>query len=69
VDEPFLSVESAFQENGVQMGISPPGLALMQKRGLTLDMHEYIDRAMTVHLKTDLKIFPAVALIGPRQCG
>jgi hypothetical protein len=41
----------------------------MQKQGLTLDMHGYIDRAMTVHLKTDLKIFPAVALIGPRQCG
>jgi hypothetical protein len=43
------------------------GLALMQKQGLTLDMHGYIDRAMTIHLKTDLKIFPAVALIGPRQ--
>jgi hypothetical protein len=32
-------------------------------------MHGYIDRALTVHLKADLDIFPAVALIGPRQCG
>jgi uncharacterized protein len=32
-------------------------------------MHGYIAREMTTNVKADLMIFPAVAIIGPRQCG
>lgn len=34
-----------------------------------MDMQRYIDRAITADLLSDLALFPAVALIGPRQCG
>ena len=32
-------------------------------------MQGYIERVITPNLKADLDIFPAVALLGPRQCG
>jgi predicted AAA+ superfamily ATPase len=32
-------------------------------------MHQYIDRTIRTTLEEDLAIFPAVALVGPRQCG
>lgn len=32
-------------------------------------MHEFIQRALLTHLKKYLTIFPAVAILGPRQCG
>jgi len=32
-------------------------------------MQAYIERALTANVCSDLSIFPAVALIGPRQCG
>jgi hypothetical protein len=32
-------------------------------------MQPYVERSLTTELMTDLALFPAVALIGPRQCG
>ena len=32
-------------------------------------MHEFIQRELIAHLKKYLTIFPAVAILGPRQCG
>jgi predicted AAA+ superfamily ATPase len=32
-------------------------------------MHGYIERAITPNILAFLTMFPAVALIGPRQCG
>lgn len=32
-------------------------------------MQKYIERSVTGALQSDLELFPAVALIGPRQCG
>ena len=32
-------------------------------------MQPYVERSLTTDLKADLALFPAVALIGPRQCG
>ena len=32
-------------------------------------MHEFIQRELITHLKQYLTIFPAVAILGPRQCG
>jgi len=34
-----------------------------------MDMQAYIDRDITSDIKNDLALFPAVALMGPRQCG
>jgi len=34
-----------------------------------MDMQGYIERSITSALKSRLNLFPAVALIGPRQCG
>jgi hypothetical protein len=32
-------------------------------------MQPYVERSLSIDLKADLALFPAVALIGPRQCG
>ncbi len=32
-------------------------------------MHDFIQRELLKHLKKYLKIFPAIAILGPRQCG
>ena len=41
----------------------------MQIENLIYNMHDFIQRQLLNHLKKYLTIFPAIAVLGPRQCG
>ena len=41
----------------------------MQNRNLIYDMHDLLSRSIESFVKENLSIFPAVAILGPRQCG
>lgn len=42
---------------------------LLQIENYIYNMHKFIERDLITHLKKYLTIFPAVAILGPRQCG
>jgi predicted AAA+ superfamily ATPase len=41
----------------------------VQNRNPVYDMHELIDRHIESFVRENLSVFPAVAILGPRQCG
>jgi len=41
----------------------------MQIESYSCNMHKYIPRAIEADLRHSLRVFPAVVLLGPRQCG
>ncbi len=41
----------------------------VQNRNRIYDMQKLIDRNIEAFVKENLSVFPAVAILGPRQCG
>ena len=41
----------------------------MQIRNVIYDMHKLINRGIESFVNENLRIFPTVAILGPRQCG
>ena len=41
----------------------------MQIRNMIYDMHDLVTRDIELFVNENLSIFPAVAILGPRQCG
>jgi len=60
----FLNLESLGKLAIVQKNID-----ILQIRSYISNMQGYINRKIETILLNDLKYFPAVALLGPRQCG